>query len=112
MAGQSETGYLPEKQWSVVHFLATNTVASVPNNWIKKIEDQFYCYWPEGDKDVSKKVKKYYSPDSTWHFLEVRVLKQCDTYDETRRYERRVENESNTDIENGIMIFFFLILTS
>ena len=62
--------------FSVIVFECDNSVAVIPDCWIKELADDSStgtCYWPQ--KNVTKAAIKSQQPRSNWKVFNMRILK-------------------------------------
>ena len=67
------------KTYSVVEFWASNSVAVIPNNWLKTSET---CVWPnwQSASKLSKAVITHAATESSWEAFQIKVLKTTGIY--------------------------------
>lgn len=78
MNSKMKTPETPEKMWSVYEVgddEAPFTVSSIPINWIIKIDNVFFCYWPK--KNAEQKIRSCEHPNfmsGNWSLHKCRIL--------------------------------------
>ena len=73
-------------------------VEGVPNQWLKKIGKDTFCYWP--NNNTSNYIKKCSQPDPTWKLCKCQVLSKAATYDlmiKQRRESMELTLEQETE---------------
>lgn len=78
MNSKMKTPETPEKMWSVYEVEDDEvqfTVSSIPINWIIKIDNVLFCYWPK--KNAEQKIRTCEHPNfisGNWSLHKCRLL--------------------------------------
>lgn len=71
--------------YSLVEFTSGDgpkPVEVVPNIWLEKEEEVWYCLWPQkiSATQIRKAIEKCYLPEKNWRKYKCRILHTCGKY--------------------------------
>ena len=69
--------------YSVVHFYQEDTIEGVPSNWITKLGNEQFCYWP-GKNGVTSLIKRCVPYNKSWELVKCIVKYTADSYEDMR----------------------------
>ena len=75
--------------YTIVLFTEENSIQGVPTEWISKLQDGYYCRFPDKNLNPSKLVKKMKSVDLSW------PLHPCIIKDTASSYELMLQLEND-----------------
>ena len=69
--------------FSVVHFFQEDTIEGVPTQWLCKLGNDMYCYWPD-KHGVTSLIKRCVPCNKSWQLVKCTVKYTAETYEEMR----------------------------
>ncbi|CAB3976771.1 transposase domain-containing [Paramuricea clavata] len=87
-------------RFAIVEFTEENAVDVVPESWIEKQDEVFYCYYPRSN--IQTRVRRMELPDKKlWSSYRIRILSYTDKYDKAVKRAKKAEETSQIETSDS-----------